>query len=389
MMKILWVDVVSQLGGAQRSFLDVSRKLVQEPDVELTAAVPRGPLAERLSEAGIPTYPVTRVRATRRPGGVFSTLFKLLFASNDFSRIVRKVKPDILHANGLPAFLAVGRAAGKTPAFWHVRDLRQPVPLMREASHRAAQIIAPSETVAEYLAESLSRKVYSVIRTIPNGIDTETFRPGDSARARAKIGLPGGAPVVGMVAHFVKWKNHTAFLDMAALLKATCPDARFVIVGRDLFGEAREYVRSLKTQTEKLGLTGSVRFVEDCDDVQELLPAFTALVHPASGEPFGRAVCEAMACEVPVVAVASGGPQEILEDGKTGILCETGDAERLAAGVSRLLADEALRERFARAAREVVATRYSVDRVARDLAALYRKTLDDISADIRRGQFKD
>ncbi|MBO4287372.1 MAG: glycosyltransferase family 4 protein [Kiritimatiellae bacterium] len=388
-MKILWVDVVPVLGGAQRSLLDVSKKLILEPDIELAVAVPRGPLASRLSEAGIPVHAITPVRATRRPSGFLSTIFKLLFASNDFSRVVRAVKPDIIHANSLPSFLAVGHSAAKMPVFWHVRDLRQPVPLMREASHRAKHIIAPSESVAEYLAESLSSKVYSAIRTIPNGIDTETFLPKDAAGARAKFGLDGDAPVIGMVAHFIKWKNHTAFLDMAARLKETYPEARFVLVGRDLFREAGSYIHSLKAHAEKLGLSGSVRFIEDCDDVQEILPAFSVLVHPALGEPFGRVVCEAMSCEVPVVAIASAGPQEILDNGKTGILCKTDNAQELAENVAHLLADETLRKQIGHAARKAVIARYSINRVAKELATLYRKTLDDISSDLRRSQFKD
>ncbi|MBP5510548.1 MAG: glycosyltransferase family 4 protein [Kiritimatiellae bacterium] len=388
-MKILWVDLVSELGGAQRSLLDVAQKLILEPDIELSVAVPHGPLASRLSASGIPVHPVTPVRATRRVGGFFSTVFKLLFASNDFSRVVRSVKPDIIHANALPSFLAVVRPARKIPVFWHVRDLRQPVPLMREASHKATHIIAPSEAVAEYLAETLSRQVYSSICTIPNGIDTETFRPRDSAEARVKFGLPEDVPVIGMVAHFVKWKNHAVFLDMAALLKKTYPAAQFVLVGRDLFHEAGKYIRSLKTQANELGLNDSVRFIENCDDAQEIIPAFTVLVHPAIGEPFGRVVCEAMACEVPVVAIDSAGPQEILNNGKTGILCETDSADKLAEGVSRLLSDEVLRKQFAKTACEAVLARYSINRVANDLAALYRKTLDYISSDRQRGQFTD
>ena len=388
-MKILWVDVVSELGGAQRSLLDVSKKLILEPDIELEAAVPNGPLAASLAEAGIPVHPVSPVRATRRRTGFFSTIYKLLFATNEFSRILKVVKPDIVHANALPSFLATGLSGRKLPVFWHVRDLRQPVPLMREASHNATRIIAPSEAVAEYLAESLSRSIYSSIRTIPNGIDTEDFQPRDAEETRAKFGFPRSVPIVGMIAHFIKWKNHTAFLDMAAILKKSYPDAYFVIVGRDLFHEAGGYIRKLKERAQKLGMENSIRFIEDCDNVPGILPAFSVLVHPAVGEPFGRVVCEALSCEIPVVAIDSGGPGEIVEDGRTGILCAHDDENELAAGVSRLLNDEALRKRLGHAGRASIIDRYSINRTAKEIANLYRKTLNDLSDDIRRSRFKD
>ncbi len=100
-------------------------------------------------------------------------------------------------------------------------------------------------------------------------------------------------------------------------------------------------------------------------------------VQPSLTEAFGMPVAEAMAAGVPVVATRVGGIPEMIEDGKTGLLVEADDAQGLAEGIRRLLADEDLRESMGKSAKARATELFSWDRVASDLRTLCESLGED------------
>ncbi len=84
---------------------------------------------------------------------------------------------------------------------------------------------------------------------------------------------------------------------------------------------------------------------------------------------------EAMAVGRPVVASRVGGLQEVVEDGRSGLLAPPGEPQAIAQAVNRLLSDQALRQRLAEAGRERVATQFSLDVMAEKTLALYEDLL--------------
>ncbi len=373
-MKVLWVDLVSELGGAQRSMLELCIALPSF-GIDIVAAVPNGPLFDQLKAAGITVYPVSAVRAKRHGWGLFTTTAKLLRAPATVSQIVRAVKPDILHANSLPAFLATSHAVSRTPVLWHVRDLRLPAIVARDASKKAARIIAASEAIDEYLVDILSPRLLGRIRVIRNGIDATRFQPGDKSAARQAFGLPQSAPVIGMIAHLVPWKRHDVFIQTAALIRQQRPDACFVAVGRDLFQENKRWGALLEKKIAEASLQDSFRWIRDLDAAETLLPAFDLLLHPALNEPFGRVICEAMASHIPVIATTSGGPATIIKNRVSGILVPDGNAPRMAEEALALLADPARAALIADAGRRRVLEQYTTRHVCEQLVGEYRATL--------------
>ena len=375
-MKVLWVDLLSKLGGAQYSFLETCTELSTH-GVDVMAAVPQGPLFDRLLENGIRVFPVSPVRA-KRGWGLFSTAAKLLQAPSTIKEIVRVVKPDIIHANSLPAFLAAYPAAGRIPVVWHVRDLQLPATVARDASRKAARIIAVSTEVDEMLASILSSRVLGRIRLIRNGIDLTKFENCDRATARQRLGIPVESPVIGIVSHLVPWKRHDAFIAAAAEIHRQLPDAHFVSVGRDLFDEHADWVAKLAKMIERAGLGSCFHRVRDCDDVSQVLPAFDLLMHPALCEPFGRVICEAMAASVPVIAAASGGPASIIQSGVSGILVRGGAPHDLAQEALALLAAPARAAAFKAAGRDRVRQEFSVGNSCARLIKEYRVLLANL-----------
>lgn len=343
--------------------------------INIVAAVPNGPLFDQLKAAGITVYPVSAVRAKRHGWGLFTTTAKLLRAPATVSQIVRAVKPDILHANSLPAFLAASHAVSRTPVLWHVRDLRLPAIVARDASKKATRIIAASEAIDEYLVDILSPRLLGRIRVIRNGIDATRFQPGDKSAARQAFGLPQSAPVIGMIAHLIPWKRHDVFIQTAALIRQQRPDACFVAVGRDLFQENKRWVALLEKKIADANLQDSFRWIRDLDAAETILPAFDLLLHPALNEPFGRVICEAMATHIPVIATTSGGPAAIIKNGVSGILVPDGNAPRMAEEALALLADPARASQIADSGRRRVLEQYTTRHVCEQLVGEYRATL--------------
>lgn len=373
-MKVLWIDLVSEMGGAQRSLLELCTTLPAF-GVECQAAVPHGPLFDLLKAAGITVFPVSPVRATRRGWGLFTTTAKLLQAPSSVTQIIRAAKPDIIHANSLPAFMAAGHTSAKSPLFWHVRDLRLPTLLAREASKRATRIIAASEAVDEYLFDILSPRLLGRIRVIRNGVDVARFKPGDPAAARRKFGLPEAGPVVGMIAHLIPWKRHDAFIEAAAAIREKQPDATFVAVGKDLFNENKRWIAQLEKSVAQHQLASCFRWIRDLDATDEILPALSLLLHPALREPFGRVLCEAMAAQIPVVATQSGGPATIIKDGVSGLLVPGGDPQLMAEAALALLADPARAAKIAEGGRRRVLEQFTTRHVCEQLVREYRSAL--------------
>lgn len=374
-MTVLWVELVSELGGAQRSLYEVCVAL-KGLGTNVVVAAPYGPLFTLLSEAGITVFPVSALRAHKHGWGLFVTTAKLLRAPSTVSQIVRAVKPDVIHANSLPALIAVAKATTHIPIFWHVRDLQLPALVARESSKHAERIIAASGSIDEYLVEILSPRVLGHIRVIRNGIDLSRFAGVTRQQARQDYGLPPERPIVGMIAHVVPWKKHDVFIRAAAEIHQQRPDAFFVIVGRDLFGEHGRYLAKLKEQIHEAGLENCVKWFDNVDSTNALLPAFDVLIHPATSEPFGRVICEAMASKVPVVAADSAGPVALIRSGISGILVQNGDAHLFAQETLSLLDDPARAARIANEGLKRVQEEFAVQRVGVQLKKEYESVLD-------------
>ncbi len=378
-MRVLWVDMVSELGGAQLSLFDACAAL-SAAGVEVFAAVPYGPLFDRLTAKGIQTFPVSPVRARKRGWGLFTTTAKLLRAPSSVAQIVHTVKPDIVHANNMTAFLATSRVHASLPVVWHVRDLQIPTLVARDAAKKAARLFAASEAIDEMLVDILSPRTLGRIRVIRNGIDIQPLEASAKIAARQRLGLPDTAPVVGMVAHLVPWKRHDAFIEAAAIIHAEQPAAHFVAIGRDLFHEHGRWISQLEKQVDCAGLSACFHWVRDCDDARTLMAAFDLMIHPALREPFGRVVCEAMAMAVPVIAVAAAGPAAIIQPNVSGILTHEGAPQELASEALSLLADSARAAAIGKAGRDRVLEQYDIHRVCDQLIKEYRSLLASLKS---------
>ena len=209
------------------------------------------------------------------------------------------------------------------------------------------------------------------VRVVPNGVTPPTGegRPDDAA-FRARFAAPDEA-LVFFLGRLVGEKGVHVLLDAVPIILEGHPATRFVIAGE---GPARP---DLEARAERLGIRGHVAFYGYAGDAERdrFLRAAQVAVFPSLYEPFGIVALEAMAAGTPVVATATGGFQEIIRHGQTGLLAEPGSPESLARQVLALLHAPNLADRLRRSAQRHVAEHYAWDQIASRTAAVYEEVL--------------
>jgi glycosyltransferase involved in cell wall biosynthesis len=173
-----------------------------------------------------------------------------------------------------------------------------------------------------------------------------------AASERASIDRQAGVPVIGIVGRLQPWKGQDRLLRAQALLRERGHDIHTLIVGGDAYGFSSDYAAALPDLASTLGLSGSVTLTGQVPDAGPYVERMDVLVNASDPEPFGIVLLEAMARGVAVVAVNSGGPAELIEHGRTGMLAPSGEPSDLADALEPLLAAPALRARIAGEGRE-------------------------------------
>jgi glycosyltransferase involved in cell wall biosynthesis len=193
---------------------------------------------------------------------------------------------------------------------------------------------------------------------IPNGVDTEKYRPQSlSADLRHQLNIPPAAPLVGIVAVLRPEKNHEMFLRVAAQVRQEMPDAHFLVIGN---GPRREELESLAAQ---LDLNKHVHFLGQRPDVSQLLNLLDVFVLTSHNEANPVSILEALATGIPVVATNVGSVPETVLDGATGYLIEPGDEQTMARRATELLLDPAKAQRLGSAGRRHVIENWSIERM--------------------------
>jgi glycosyltransferase involved in cell wall biosynthesis len=162
----------------------------------------------------------------------------------------------------------------------------------------------------------------------------------------ATLELPADVPVVGLVGRLQVWKGQDQLLRAQAILQERGHRLHTLIVGGDSYGLSPEYSASLEPLARELGIADSVTMTGEVPDAGPYMQRMDILVNASEAEPFGIVILEGMARGIPVVAVNAGGPEEIIEDGRTGVLARSGQPDALADALEPLLASAELREQI-------------------------------------------
>jgi glycosyltransferase involved in cell wall biosynthesis len=400
-MKIVYLSPLGQLGGAERSLLDILASVrAAEPDWSLHLVVSEdGPLVSESLAIGVPTTIVPFPSALARIGDAgaggpagrqrsrWSLLRELLSAAPAALGYVRKLRsvlresaPDLIHTNGFKMHvLGVWARPPRVPIIWHIHDYVSTRPMMarllRRYSQRCALAVANSQSVAADVKAVCGNRL--TVKTIYNGIDLESFSPeGPTLDLDALSGLAPATPEtikVGMLATLARWKGHETFLQAMALIPADLP-VRGYVAGEALYqtNGSQHSLAELKQLTNKLGVAHRIGFTGFVGQPAAAMRALDIIVH-ASGqpEPFGLVIVEGMACGRAVIVSEGGGVTELITVGTDALSHPPGDANRLASCITQLATDSELRRKLGQAGRATAEQRFDRERLATELVPIY------------------
>jgi glycosyltransferase involved in cell wall biosynthesis len=387
-IRVLQFLPVFAIGGTERQVVNLSVGLDRTRfDLHIGCFERRG---EFLPEVEARQIPVTEYKINRLYGPhTMRQQFKL-------AGYLRRHRIDVVHSYNFYAncfAVPAARLAGVPVIVAAIRDTGAFLPTSHRAAHRlicrlAHVVLANATAVRDWLiGEGYRPEAVQVIR---NGIDLTRFaaRSRVDTGVREEFGIPKDAPLVAMLARVNRLKGVEYFIEAAAAVSSSFPEARFLVIGDALLmtdgvvGPNTDYRRELNDRIRRLGLEGRVIFTGFRLDIPELLREVTVAVHPSLSEALSNAVLEFMAAGVPVVATRVGGTPEIIEDGVTGLLVPPRDSSAIAHAICRILSDRGLAVRVGDAGRRRIVEHFSLAQMIRETERLY----DDRLAQTRRGR---
>jgi glycosyltransferase involved in cell wall biosynthesis len=329
---------------------------------------------------GVRIFPVNL--GSERAGSPLGALVRMLWSIGPallsllrLARYIRRNGISVLHTSDRPrdAFVCVllGRLTGaKSLIHVHVGWGEWMSPPLQWALRRADGLIAISAFVAETLAASGHDPERTAV--VLNGIDPQRWNPGSGREeARRELGVAGDTAIILSVCRLFPEKGPADLIRAFAAIDGDEP-AHVLIVGQEM---TQGFAAELDGLAAELGVARQVTLAGRRDDVPRLMAAADIYAMPSFAEPFGLVYLEAMAMELPVVALDNGGTPEVVEDGVTGLLSAPADGTQLAEHLRCLLDDPRRRRTMGQCGRERVVAKFTIERMANDVAAVYRAVM--------------
>jgi glycosyltransferase involved in cell wall biosynthesis len=335
-----------------------------------------GPIAERLVSSGIGVSHLGMRAGIPNPAGLVR-----------LRSVLRRFRPQVVqtwmyHANLLGS-LAV-RGLPDTRLVWGLHhsnlawSMNKPQTLLivricAVLSHRAPQVIVCCSEAARSAHDSIGYDSQK-LRVIPNGYDTELFRPDERAAValRHQLGIPQESPVVSLIARFHPQKDHRCFTDAASIVHRTRPDVHFVLCGNGIVMQNQVLAGwiGLRGLAERFHLLGPV------GDVQRVMAGSTVVASSSAGEGMSNVIGEAMACGAVCVVTDVGDSASVV--GNAGIVVPANDPEALGRGLlSALGLSLESRRALGTAARRRIEDNFGLSRSVCEYQDLYQQAVEN------------
>ncbi len=368
MIKILHILTDSNIGGAGR-YLISYLKYADRSRFAFQVVVPR-------RSALIPEIKALEVPVIEADGIAersFSTA-----AVRELKRIIRAEKPELVHTHGSLSGRIAAKQCGVKVIY--TRHSAFPVPgyLKHGPGHwlygaigrrYADHILAVSPATVQNLTDCGIPA--SRITMMMNGAPAQRVLPPEERSAiRAELGIPEGVFTAGLLARIEPYKGQQLLLDAARELLDRGCEFRILIAGA---GSAET---ALRERIEALGLSEQVLYLGFVQDVGRILNVLDVQLNCSYGtEASSIALIEGMSLGLATVASDYGGNPWMVEDGKTGLLFESGNSHDLAEKLFRVMADRRLLEELRVNARRAYSARFTGEIFAGNIEAVYDQTI--------------
>ena len=391
---IIFVESANRIGGVEFSTLYLVRHLERSKWKPCLIYPEEGLMSESCRQSDIPAYILKCPRLLSsslqfkndlrlpNPLAWIYDIGVILIASKKLSRLLKRIKPDLIITKGLFSHFYGGFAARELniPCIWHVQDFiserflgiyKHIFGLM--ASRIPDYIITDGASIAHQLPYAVQNRV----KVILNAVDTNIFHPGiDGLKVRAEFGIPHNSLVIGSAARLAPWKGQHHLIETFRTIANDFPKALLMIVG----GPANDddsYERSLHQLVNKLRLTNRVVFTGYRTDLEQVMAAMDIFVYTSvEKDTSPLSLLSAMAMELPIVAFAIEGVREILGEPEAGYLVKVCQCEALERGIARLLNEPELRFRLSKTARSQAEKEFSLDKYKSSMENIFTLMLN-------------
>ena len=385
MKRVLFVITGLGLGGAETQLVHLATRLKARGwDVRVVSLTPPRAYVQELEAAGVPVISLGIKGKLPDPRPVFR-----------LAKMIRTWRPEVVHSHMVHANLVA-----------RLVRLLAPVPVLictahnidekgqrgsgrlREMAYRLTDPLCDLTTQVSRAGLERYVRIRAVprhkIRYLPNGIDTERFRPDPELRARLRQELGLETAFAWLAAgRFVVSKDYANMLQAFSRVAPERNEGCLVIAGD---GPLRPSMEQLASD---LGVTERVKFLGTRRDIPALMDAADAYVMSSAWEGLPMVLLEAAASGLPIVATDVGGNSEVVIDGKTGFLVPPKDPDALAQAMLRLMGlPPEERRRMGAVARQHIEANYSLDRVVDQWEALYTELLERNGIRPRRMAFR-
>lgn len=351
-MRVALISHSAGGGGAERALARLAPSLDREAWQPLVVVPEAGPLADELRDLGIAVSLLPTgwwIPATHwTPEQFLAQLGGLEERTARLAALLAAERIELVHSNTVVTLEgALAAAQLGLPHVWHSRGLfddRFPPPyfgdlafLFSAFDQLSDALVCVSGAVADQ-ARSHCRE--APVEVVPDALDLDDLARRAAAASRGalleQLALPDDARIVACLGGLQRRKGQLDVVLAAARVAPRFPEVVFVLAGA---ASDPEYAATVHARLEERGLSERFR-LPGYLDAAHLLAHCALLVHPSHSEGFGLAVLEALALGRPVVATRCGGPEEVVEEGRTGLLVPPGQPEALAAAIAAVLSGE-------------------------------------------------
>ena len=350
------------VGGTENGVVNLINALGGEFRHTIVSMTTRGVLADRLGGA-VDVHPLGK-----RPGLDLGATVRL-------TRVLRRLRPDIVHSRNWGALDAVPAARlARVPVLihgehgWEASDPRGTSRRRNRLRRLFSPLVWRFTTVSRDLERWLTTTVGippAKIVTIVNGVDAGRFADSSRSEARKMLGIPDDRVVIGTVGRLNPVKDQGTLLEAFARLESGPGDLALVLIGD---GPSANHLRE---RAGRRDLAGRVHFAGRRGDVALLLRGLDVFTLPSLNEGISNTILEAMASGLPVVATRVGGNGELVEEAVTGSLVPVGDPAALAHALSAYVGDPHLRALHGKAGRQRAVEVFGLDRMVEGYRRLY------------------
>ena len=370
---ILVVDNSRALTGAVNAMRNTTTPLRDQ--LRFAYVLPTGSTARPVLEAeGYPVYELPFVEISRRPADLLRYGPLLLLNGWRLYRLAQRMGASLIHLNdfyNLTGYVARLLSLGRLRVVTHVRFLPQslPQPLARTwrwlSARLASRTVCVSQAVRRYFAGIANATV--VYDPLPG----QEEHPLPASRPR-----PDGTVELLYLSNYIQGKGQDLALAAFGPAYAQNDCLRLRLVGGDMgLAKNQEFRRGLEAEVQRQGLTEVVQFEGFATDVEAAIKAADIVLNFSESESCSLSSLEARFYGTPLIASDCGGPAELFENGRSGLLVPNRDVPALTAAIVRLAADAALRTTFAQAGRQYVRQKFAPAHTFRALGQLYQQLL--------------